>query len=149
MKTKIAESIGCSGNMSSREIHSRLDAYWNKLEALQGIVSTSMECITNPVIERLKTQSIAVLEKVCPDVKFVCIPLLQLNSGCFQIRPERWTKNVHFEWIPLSKKDLLDAKEYTFVLHVEQSDISSNFKKVLVQSQIQTLDLKNDEKDRP
>ena len=149
MEIEIFKKIGCSGNMSSREIHSKLDAYWNKLEALQGIVSTSMESLTNPVIERLKTLSIAVLEQVCPDVKFVCIPLLQLNSGCFQIRPERWTKNVHFEWIPLSKKDLLDAKEYTFVLHVEQSDISSKFKGVLndddLQPQIKTLKLKSDD----
>ena len=129
VQDQIANSIGCTKEMSRGEVYSMFHAYLHTLEELQNIVGNSMESLINPVIERLQNTTIEVLNELSPDEE------IGFNNGIYngfyQVLLKKWTTNVHFEWIPLNEKSLLSGTEYTLVLHVEQNDIQERFKQVL------------------
>lgn len=126
---KIANSIGCTKEMSRGEVYSRFHDYLHTLGELQNIVGNSMESLINPVIERLQNTTIEVLDELSPDEEISFYN--GIHNGYYQVLLNKWTTKVHFEWIPLNEKLLFSGIEYTFVLHVEQNDIQERFKQVL------------------
>lgn len=126
---QIANSIGCTEEMSRGEVYSKFHAYLHTLEELQNIVSNSMESLIKPIIERLQNTTIEVLGELCPNEEFGFYN--GIHNGFYQVFLKKWTTKVHFEWIPLNEKRLLSGTEYILVLHVEQNDIHERFNQVL------------------
>ena len=126
---KIANSIGCTKEMSKGEVYSMFQDYLHTLGELQNIVGNSMESIIKPVIERLQNTTIEVLDELCPDEEIGFYN--GIHNDFYQVLFKKWTTKVHFEWFPLDEKRLLSGTEYTLVLHVEQNDIQERFKQVL------------------
>lgn len=126
---QIANSIGCTKEMSRGEIYLKFRAYLHSLEELQNLVANSMESLIKPVTERLQNTTLEVLDDLCPNEEFGFYN--GIHNGYYQLFLKKWTTKVHFEWIPLNEKHLLSGTEYTLVLHVEQNDIQERFIKAL------------------
>ena len=133
---QIANTIGCTTEMSRGELYSKLQDYLNTLGEIQNIVGNSMESLVKPVIERLQKTTIEVLDELCPDEEIGFYN--GIHNGFFQILFKKWTNKVHFEWIPLNEKRLLSGTEYTLVLHVEQNDIREKFTHMICESALIT-----------
>ncbi len=133
---QIANSIGCTEEMSRGEVYSKFHAYLHTLEELQNIVSNSMESLIKPIIERLQNTTIEVLGELCPNEEFGFYN--GIHNGFYQVFLKKWTTKVHFEWIPLNEKRLLSGTEYILVLHVEQNDIHERFNQVLIDNFLMT-----------
>jgi hypothetical protein len=132
IQNHIANSIGCTKEMSRGEVYSKLRSFMHTLGELQGIVGNSMDSLIKPVIERLQSNSIEILDELCPDEEIGFYD--GIHNGYFQVFLKKWTTKVHFEWIPLNEMRLLSGTNYTFVLHVEQRDIQDIFDSVICDS---------------
>lgn len=131
MQEELIEIIGCTKDMTSSDVFSKLEAFYNSLGELQNIVRNSMESLINPTIERLQNTTKDVLGQICPNEKIDFYN--GLRNGFFQVFFTKWVPQVHFEWIPFNEHTLLGT-EYTFVLHVERDDLRESFKQVLCNS---------------
>ena len=132
VQEKIANSIGCTKEMSRGEVFGELDHYLQTLGELQNIVGNSIESMIKQEIERLQNATVEVLDKLCSDEEIgFCNGI---HNGFFQVLFNKWTNKVHFEWIPLNEKLLFSGTEYALVLHVEQNDIKDRFKQVFCDS---------------
>lgn len=126
---QIANSIGCTKEMSRGEVYKKFHDYLYTLGELRNIVSNSMENLIKPVIERLQNTTLEVLDELCPEEEISFYN--GINNGFYQVLLKKWTIKVHFEWIPLNEERLLSGTKYTLVLHVEQNEIQERFKQVL------------------
>ena len=52
------------------------------------------------------------------------------SIGYYQVRPQDWPVDVHFEWIPFRGENLVEGKELTIVLHIERVKTSQLIKLV-------------------
>ena len=133
VQNKIANSIGCTKEMSKGEAYLKLHSYMHTLGGLQNVVQSSIENLTNPVVRHLQSATIEVLSELCPNERISFYN--GIHGGFYQLFFEKWNNHkVHFEWIPLNEKRLLSGKEYTFVLHVEQNEIKNDLDNVLKNS---------------
>lgn len=135
MEDKIANQIGCTKEMSIGETYSKFHSYMHILNELQSIVGNTVNRYVKYATDKLQNDSIEVLKELCPDVEFRFYNGTQ--KGYFQVFLFKWTKQVHFEWIPLSEQQLLTGNKYTFVLHVEDNSIKKKFQEVLNNPDIQ------------
>ena len=136
VQEQIANSIGCTKEMSRGEVYKKFHDYLHTLGELQNIVSNSMENLIKPVIERFQNTSLEVFDELCPDEEIGFNNAI--HNGYFQVLFKKWPPKVHFEWIPLNEKLLFSGTKYTFVLHVEQNDINEHFKQLLCDSVLMT-----------
>lgn len=133
VQNKIANSIGCTKEMSKGEAYLKLHSYMHTLGGLQNVVQNSIENLINPVVRHLQSATIEVLSELCPNERISFYN--GIHGGFYQLFFEKWNNHkVHFEWVPLNEKRLLSGKEYTFVLHVEQNEIKNDLNNVLKNS---------------
>lgn len=133
VQNKIANSIGCTKEMSKGEAYLKLHSYMHTLGGLQNVVQNSIENLINPVVRHLQSATIEVLSELCPNERISFYN--GIHGGFYQLFFEKWNNHkVHFEWVPLNEKRLLSGKEYTFVLHVEQNEIKNDLDNVLKNS---------------
>ncbi len=148
MQEELIEKIGCTKDMTSSDVFSKLEAFYNSLGELQNIVRNSMESLINPTIERLQYTTIKVLGQICPNEEIGFYN--GLRNGFFQVFFKKWVPQVHFEWIPLNEHTLFET-EYTLVLHIERDDLRESFKQVCnsdLKNKATEIGLSLDAKDR-
>ena len=117
MKNEITNRIGCSDTMSIGEKYINLIAFAKTLNDMQSIVGNYIDSLVNPVVSRLKEETLQIFGDLCPnsEVEFNN----RLDNGYFQIRLKNWDNLIHFEWFPLNIETLLQGNVYTFTLHME------------------------------
>ena len=117
MRHKIADSIGCIDTMSIGEKYVKMTAFTESLNDMQSIVGSYIDSLINPIIYRLKEETLQIFGDICPnsEVEFNN----RLDNGYFQILFKNWDYLIHFEWIPLNIETLLQGNIYTLTLHME------------------------------
>lgn len=123
MDRKVLSSLGISRDMSNSEKYSRIREFTHHIESLQNILETSSNNLVKPVIEKLKDCTAEVFSEICPDQEIDFYD--GLSSNFFQVFIQEWSRNVHFEWIPLNNRKLMCGTNYTFVVHIEDKKIEA------------------------
>ena len=122
---KISEAIGITSNMTRVEVYSRLRLYQKTLGDLQNMVSNSLDGMIDPHVERFRKTTMDILTDMLPNEQIETNNVV--GNGYYQVLFSKWPSAIHFEWIPLKKRQILSATEYTIVLHVERGDLQENF----------------------